>query len=686
MSEMLSTFREKAFLGEAVRSEKLINQIDQTAKRVNAILNPIDDIAKKKANGEGAKLVAGLAETGEWKTDRVAELLAAEKDKNRQANQDIAKQRLDILGKGVFVAMRYGENEDLRDVLGMGSAVEIDNVLPESLKGLGERVRSNIIDEPKILEVLDGLDVQRKRNENKGSLGKKTLAGKIEEAYNKLNDLDLESVKEDQREMVMAFLAAEMEMREGEVVQQNQSEKRTRDENDSLPPSKEQQLIIIRHLLEKVESSQRTTRDPYLGQYSAMLEELLNRKEIETGVAIEIRSRLKLHDCAVLMKKANGYIEQPRSGGDPECPNVGSAATLAEGMNHALDTEAINFFLKNGANGLPTSLAWDFYQDINIDYETVLKNIEQSIRQPGKYTGSGLETVVDNDPDMGTIKVNYLTDSDPIRKKAVDQYVVGEIVKQKNVEKDVAEKAWLLGKRLALATGENSVFFAALSGNDQMAESMFLKKYRKGRDKSGRPRGPQIHLEKIVGIGNTWLRRSSGFEPYDNHGVIPLYSKDVVVVPTGDRSKPGIEEQSYVAHFAVWWSGKIHPLRDLLLDRQPDSQKMIGLDFLQSAQDYFNKADPDGKKRLKFWWVMGVLDLACSNGDLGWGQEDISKFRQFLTQRKLSENAGMFLSKNDWDEAMQRGGFASKMLKLDTKRIGQAFMGNMFGTSSGRKK
>jgi len=217
MSEILSSFREKAFLGEAIRNEKLMNQIDQTAKKVNIILNPIDDIAKKKVVGESMKLVEGLAEQGQWKTDNVASLLAAEKDKNRPANQEVAGERLDVLGKGVFVAMRYGGNEELKDVLGTGSAVEIDNVLPEPLKGLGERVRSNIIEDENILKVLDDLDKTRRLTDKMGKPGEKKLEGKISEALDKLLDLEAD---EEELSMVVAYLGAEMEMMgEGDILE-----------------------------------------------------------------------------------------------------------------------------------------------------------------------------------------------------------------------------------------------------------------------------------------------------------------------------------------------------------------------------------------------------------------------------------------------------------------------------------
>ena len=138
-------------------------------------------------------------------------------------------------------------------------------------------------------------------------------------------------------------------------------------------------------------------------------------------------------------------------------------------------------------------------------------------------------------------------------------------------------------KKLSLATGEDSVFNESLEGNDEMAEDMYLRIYRGKRDKAGRPRGPQINLPHIIGIGNSFLRRLSGVPLYDRNNPPYLLSKDVVVEPDPEK-KLGIEEGSYVYHFGVWWSGKIHPLRNLLLDRQPDPKKLLILIYANSPR------------------------------------------------------------------------------------------------------
>ena len=684
------TIEGQAFLGPMAETESA-KKVEWVANSMVSVLHfrPNDDKDRNKVSDYSSKMINALG----FKADNVENLKLVEDDSSKTPEQKkIAKENLEVLAKGTFLAMQKGMDIEMMDLLGQGSAVEIDNVLPTPLKGLGEKVVKSIISNEAILSKLRDLDDVRENCDLDNPADKKIMFDEITQTYTDLTKMRGLSLDEkDQLYMVKAYLNTKMQGLESNTKadEKPRSEKRNEDREDrmEIPSDKEGQLVIVRQLLEKVENSQRTTRDIYQGQFSARLEEIIVMQEIDSAVATEVRSRLKLHDCSVLMKKSNGYIETPRSGGDPECPTVGMAATLAEGLNHALDNESINFFLKSDANGFPVAEAWDYYQDLNIKYRKILGKIEKS---PGELTNE-LTVVIDNDPDLGVIDRNYFNDGNFSRKKRVDEYVVGELMKKKSVDKNTAEKAWIMAKKLAVATGENSVFNMALSGNDEMAEDIHLKIYRRGRDKNGRPRGPQIHVDKIYGIGNSFLRQVSNINPLNEHGgIIPFYSKDVITEPKEVKKgeKEGIEEGAYVYHFGVLWSGKIHPLRDLLLDRQPDPQKIIGIDALQSAQDYFRKADADGKKNLKYWWVMGVLDLACSYGSLGWTQADISKFRQFLIEVNLSDVAETFLKKSDWENVMRDGRFIAKMAKLDLKRVGQSMWSGFVGggASGGRRK
>jgi len=208
--ETLGGYARNAFLGKEAGNSEYVNAIKVTAVVVDRILNPVDDPAKRRVGEDSIELIHSFR----IQVDSVQDLIETLDDPSKTNGQkESAAVVLDVLAKGVFVAMRDGENEDLRGALCGGSVSEIEDRLPEPLKGLGERVRANIINEPQIIEILDSLDIQRERHEKNGPLGRKTLAKKIEEAYDDLDKLDIDDTKgtnyEDQREMVMAFLGVE---------------------------------------------------------------------------------------------------------------------------------------------------------------------------------------------------------------------------------------------------------------------------------------------------------------------------------------------------------------------------------------------------------------------------------------------------------------------------------------------
>lgn len=141
MSEMLApSFEKLAFLGEKAKDQKFFDKVNKSAVEINKILNPIDDVAERQANGKGAKLVEGLAEGKEWKCDSVQSLVEASKDDARPANKDIAEKRLDVLANSIYIAAKYGENPEVRDAIESLDGTLFDNALPDSLKGVGSRI------------------------------------------------------------------------------------------------------------------------------------------------------------------------------------------------------------------------------------------------------------------------------------------------------------------------------------------------------------------------------------------------------------------------------------------------------------------------------------------------------------------------------------------------------------------
>lgn len=67
---------------------------------------------------------------------------------------------------------------------------------------------------------------------------------------------------------------------------------------------------------------------------------------------------------------------------------------------------------------------------------------------------------------------------------------------------------------------------------------------------------------------------------------------------------------------------------------------------------------------------MGVLDMACSYANLGWTQQDINKFGNYLTTPLSADpKVGSFIPKELWKKIMDDGKFADKMFKLDLKAV-----------------
>lgn len=683
------------------RTPTLLQQkVDQMSKKVSQLMSMSERAVDRESVFNDMKSIGGYGFD-----NNIENLMLVANDPNKTQDQkEKAAEAEQIFALGTARALINGGLDD-KKAIGVGSVLKIEERLPEELKGFGRNVRNAIIDEPKITNIVDSLDVVRKRTLKGGESGQKVLRNQIKEAQEKLILLNVDSTKEDQLGMVIEWLGdeiGEVDTERGELKELitsliNQKEPgMPTGEDMSLEEKKREQLAYVRGMLDIIESSDDPTGDISKAHLTIKLKEEIRSSEVHPEVAIEVRSRLKLHDCYVFMKKAAGYINAPESGANPQCPTVGMAANLAAGLNHALDSEAVGFLLKGDSNGIPVARAWDLYQKVNIEYFSILD--EMGIPTNTK----DLNVLVDNDRSLGTIEANYFSDGNLSRKKKVDEYIIDKLATEVGCDKSDASKAWSLAKKLSLATGEDSVFNESLGGNDEMAEDMYLRIYRGKRDKVGRPRGPQIHLDHIVGIGNSFLRRLSGVPLYDRNNPPYLLSKDVVVEPDPEK-KLGIEEGSYVYHFGVWWTGKIHPLRNLLLDRRPDSKKILNIDFMQTAQDFFDKADPEpepddledsNKNReyqyLRYWWVVGVLDMATSIGELGWTQADISRFRQFLIEVPLSDNMApswkskTFLRKEHWDHAMRQGNFAQKMLILDLKRIRRGLLSGVMGGSSSK--
>lgn len=371
---------------------------------------------------------------------------------------------------------------------------------------------------------------------------------------------------------------------------------------DEIPDSKEDQLSWVRQKLDFIESS-RNLDDYYtVGHVVAQLERDAENMKIKPEVREEVMTRLKLKHCNFLMGQSGGWIKNPSGG-----MTMSMAAETAQNRGRALGREDIKFlFNPEGANGMPVAAAWNLMQEASYDYKKILMDILNNNKGLKDSNGNivtkermmrDLEQVVDNDPELGNVEVNYGSDDDFERRNWVRKELARRLVNEnqkffKNVDNKKAailsDKALYLAESLALSTQEIAVWNrGTLKGNNELADMVGIEYYRQSRDKHGRPVGPRFHLNLIKNIGATsWLRYTTTLNGGER---IPpgkeLKAEEVY------KNLDKFSEGGYQYFFSVFVSNKIAPLFELLKQRDP-SPKDVNYELLKKAVDYFNKADP----------------------------------------------------------------------------------------------
>lgn len=221
-----NSYAERAFMGR--NEEAKVRKINTVAEQINRrILNPIDDVARRNVNNQSVILIEGLKGLGEWQASSVNDLVETAKDPNRSVNRMIAEERLDVLAKATYIAMRYGENGEAIDAIQGGSVEQMMELLPEAMKNkeFVQRVRDLEITTPEIREILDKLDKRGRVFKAAGEGGKKGLKNNLEVAIEKLACLDdLDSKGDEEIMRVSAYLGVEVEKMGEEKVDRRRRE------------------------------------------------------------------------------------------------------------------------------------------------------------------------------------------------------------------------------------------------------------------------------------------------------------------------------------------------------------------------------------------------------------------------------------------------------------------------------
>jgi hypothetical protein len=215
MGEMIShTIEGQAFLG-AMAEKESAKKVEWIAdKMINVVhFRPDSDEDRKKASDYSSRIINGMG----FEADTVDDLISVEKDDKKTARQkEIAKENLEVLAKGTFLAMQKSMDIEAMDLLGQGSAVEIDNFLPEPLKGLGEKIVKNVISNEVILGKLRELDDVRENCDLNNPADKKIMFDEMSQTYTDLTKIrGLGPNEKDQLYMVKAYLNTKMQTLEG---------------------------------------------------------------------------------------------------------------------------------------------------------------------------------------------------------------------------------------------------------------------------------------------------------------------------------------------------------------------------------------------------------------------------------------------------------------------------------------
>ncbi|MBX4206138.1 hypothetical protein KW795_02975, partial [Candidatus Microgenomates bacterium] len=265
----------------------------------------------------------------------------------------------------------------------------------------------------------------------------------------------------------------------------------------------------------------------------------------------------------------------------------------------------------------------------------------------------------------------YYADSNTLRKEAVKEYMISLL----GPDRRASEKSLQIAEKLAIASLETSCWNrSALFGNDELAEIIGMKEWRKRRSEPGRSRGPLIHEDYIPGFGTSWLRftvDSSNIVPPDQ----PFYVRDINL----DELTIG----AWQGHCS-FRIGRFNALRGLLLDRSPKPGS-INLSFLQEAVPYFNEVDkPEkgmkcGPLLLRAWWLLGVVSMASADPSLQWSPGDINDLRQAVCVDKLSPSAGTFITEQQWNWVIRETKAANKISRQQSgqalRQIGSKILG-----------
>lgn len=481
--ESSPSIERKVFLGKEGKNKDFKKKIDVAANsiHINRILNPSTKEEKDNQNLNATDLVKTLGGQDNFNVESVNALKQIkDDDRKTEAQKKIAEERLNILGKSVFWEMREGHDPVLQDLLGRASAVEIDKMLPDPLKGLGKEVVKNVITNPSILKGLRKLDDIRQNYDLSNPRDKALFLSKIENVYDEITEIEgLNDEEREQLHMVKAYLNTEMQGLSGEngekrtgqsITNRNESvsvngeDNRKEDEGEEtvrlrgemeIPREVEKQRDMARKLLDIIEFRHLDPWSLEASEYLRYLEVMRQSEEVDSEVKQEIIARLRVQLISGVMTGAGGWL------GERTPLPISSALNKADGEGGLFDVDDMTFLL-HGESGLSKSIAfaWDEFEEINIgegkkgadgkyewgSYHNIMLDIikdksfckkmkmdEWSDAKMKDFISAGThpstEDYVDKEGYWSDAFDNYFTDANLKRKEIVRAFIAEKIVK-----------------------------------------------------------------------------------------------------------------------------------------------------------------------------------------------------------------------------------------------------------------
>ncbi|HPT66134.1 MAG TPA: hypothetical protein PK257_02370 [Candidatus Woesebacteria bacterium] len=523
----------------------------------------------------------------------------------------MATENLGVLGTAAFRAINFSFKEYPEGLITSAlTAEQIDDFLPEEMKGLGKFV----------------VEADKKAtDEERKAIFEMDFPGDKNNVLNNENGKNHEATR-----------------RSEEIVR-----KKTGKEDDSYTDvrgeikeidfnNRDQVLEYSRELLDYLENSNYPSEDLNIsGETTKLLNYILNKKIIgKDGFEIinkEIKARLALHDTAIFMTRAGGSLSD-RS--NESIPNIMSK--IAE-HDRFLTRDVMRFFFDNeGSMGVPFTKAWDLLQDANFNYRDMLKRaglsedrINVKFREP-----------VTSDRFFGQKYTNYEYDTKEADKEMVYSYMLEQLG---GGEK--ARKALQLAQKMFVATDEASVVNVGFIGGDDFSEAIHFGRFREDDAKPGKTKnaGPDVHRGWIKSLTPGWLRNFSNISDPDKR-------ISAEAIRTHLDNLEG--KKDFYTYHSVIVGKKTGPLKELLLDKSlKKPEEIVELDFFKSKIDLFNKLDKDNKKGLRAYWVAGLLQSNMMNRSNLWDADHISALRKILTRESLTlkgQKEEFFLTNDEW--------------------------------------